>query len=155
MTQLSASSTGPVNTLRSWVEENEASLLAWGIAIARITLGIIFFMHGYQKVFQFGLPGVIANFGQIGIPIPAVTGTLITLLEVFGGLALIFGVFTRFFSALFTIEFIVAIFTVHFVNGFFASNGGYEFPLMLLAGSILTLLAGSGALAVDNNLFKR
>ena len=49
---------------------------------------------------------------------------------------------------------VVAILKVHLAAGFFAPNG-YEFPLMLLAGTVGLTLAGGGAFAVDNVLAAR
>lgn len=155
MTEITAKQRSQGSQVMIWIQENESALRAWGIAAARITLGLIFLMHGYQKMFQFGVPAVVDNFGQLGMPIPAVTGLLITLLELVGGLALIIGLFTRGVALLFTAEFLVAVTAVHLPNGFFAANGGVEFPLMLLAGSFLLVLAGGGALTVDRWIQKR
>ena len=52
--------------------------------------------------------------------------------EFFGGIAIVLGLFTRFFSLAFVIEMGVAIWKVHFKNGLMG-NGGYEFPLALAA----------------------
>ena len=30
----------------------------WGVTILRITVGVIFLMHGYQKLFVYGVSGV-------------------------------------------------------------------------------------------------
>jgi putative oxidoreductase len=50
--------------------------------------------------------------------------------EFFGGIAIVLGLFTRFFSLAFAIEMGVAIWKVHFKNGL-TGNGGFEFPLAL------------------------
>ncbi len=37
--------------------------------LLRMLVGFIFFMHGYQKLFVFGLEGTAAEFTQMGAPL--------------------------------------------------------------------------------------
>lgn len=48
-----------------------------------------------------------------------------------------------------------AIFTVHLENGFWASGGGYELCLALIAGLIAVGFASQGVLSVDGNVLSR
>jgi putative oxidoreductase len=52
--------------------------------------------------------------------------------EFFGGIAIVLGLFTRFFSLAVATEMGIVIWKVHFKNGLMG-NGGYEFPLALAA----------------------
>jgi putative oxidoreductase len=45
---------------------------------------------------------------------------------------------------------LVAIATVHWKNGFFNSNGGYEFNLLIIATAIALAFTGPGTIAVDD-----
>lgn len=117
---------------------------SFGLAVLRIVVGVVFLMHGYQKLFKFGFHGVAAMFGHMGIPIPVVFAVIVTLVEFVGGILLITGIATRIPAALNAIDMIVAILLVHAKRGFF-NPGGFEYPLTLLAATICLVLAGGGA----------
>ena len=115
-----------------------------GLAVLRIVVGIVFFAHGYQKVFKFGFHGVAGMFGHMGIPLPAVAAAVVMLVEFVGGVLLITGLATRLPAALLAIDMLVAILAVHITHGFF-NPMGVEFPLTLLAACICLALSGGGA----------
>jgi putative oxidoreductase len=125
-----------------------------GLTVIRVVTGIVFFMHGWTKVFVWGFEGTAAGFAQMGIPLAGVMGPFVGLLELLGGLALVAGLATRWISIPLAVTMVVAILQVHLAAGFFAPQG-YEFPLTLLAGLTGLALAGGGAFAVDNVLAAR
>ena len=127
---------------------DNSNMRSWGIAILRVIVGIVFLMHGSQKLFTFGFHGVAGMFGHMGIPLPAVSAVVVTLVEFLGGLALIAGLGTRVAAALLAIDMAGAILFVHGKNGFFGPMG-YEFPLTLLASCVCLMLVGGGALSAD------
>jgi putative oxidoreductase len=122
--------------------------LQWfGLTVLRVVVGIVFLVHGYQKLFKFGFHGVAGMFGHMGIPLPAFFAVVVTLVEFVGGFLLIAGVATRVAAALIAIEMAVAVLVVHLKNGFF-NPGGIEFPLTLLAAAICLTIAGGGAFSL-------
>ena len=125
-----------------------------GIAIVRIVTGIIFAVHGGQKLFVYGFAGVTDAFGKMGVPLPGLMGPFIALLEFFGGIALIIGLLTRLAALGLAFEMLGAILLVHLAAGFFLP-AGYEFALTLFATSLGLVLAGPGALSVDATIAAR
>ena len=126
----------------------------WGLAVLRIVVGFTFLMHGWQKVFEMGLPGVAGFFGQLGVPAPTMAATVVAFLELAGGAALLAGLFSRWVAMLLAVDVLVAILLVHLPNGFFGPMG-YELTLLLLGSTVALALAGPGAPALDRVITRR
>jgi len=126
---------------------NEWDLRSWGVALLRVIVGVIFVMHGWQKL-SWGFHNVAEFLGSLGIPQPTLAAVLLTTVEFLGGIALILGLLTRYVAGLLAIDMLVAIMTVHIKNGFFLPKG-VEYPLLLLTANINLMLAGAGALSVS------
>jgi putative oxidoreductase len=123
----------------------------YGIALLRAVVGITFVMHGWMKLFGFGVEGTAGFFGSLGIPFAHANAVFIIALELVGGLLLAAGLFTRVLTPLLAATMVVAIATVHASKGFFMPEG-YEFALLLLAANVSLFLTGPGALALDSVL---
>jgi len=108
--------------------------------VMRLVLGAIMIAHGYHKVFG-GFHHHMEMVGSLGLP--RWLAYLSAGTEFFGGIAIVLGLFTQFFSLAFVIEMGVAIWKVHFKNGF-TGNGGYEFPLALAALAFGLMCFGGG-----------
>lgn len=122
----------------------------------RLTLALVFFVHGSQTLFGlFGGPGLawtgdyLASHGVIPGEFWAVISGLLGL---FGGLALLVGMLTRWVAAAMAIEMIVALVAINLRAGFSASNGGAEFPLLILGALVSLVLSGAQHYAVDEHL---
>jgi putative oxidoreductase len=121
---------------------------ACGLTVLRVVVGVVFFMHGYQKLFKMGFHGVAGMFGHMGIPLPMVFAVIVTLVEFVGGILLIAGVAVRISAALLAVDIAVALLKVHLPHGFFAQTGGIELPLTLLGAAVCLAIAGGGALSL-------
>jgi len=120
-----------------------------GLTILRVVVGVIFLAHGGQKIFVFGFPGVAGAFAQMGVPAASLLGPFVALVEFFGGLALISGLLTRLASLGLMSTMIVAISLVHLKAGFF-NPAGIEFPLSLLASTLMLAVTGAGSWSLDS-----
>ena len=125
-----------------------------GLTMLRVIVGLVFFAHGYQKLFTYGINGVAGSFAQIGIPAPHLSAFLATFAELFGGAALLLGLFTRLAAIPVAITMVVAILNVHLKGGFFAP-AGVEYPLTLLVANLALITAGGGAFAIDNLISRK
>jgi putative oxidoreductase len=124
------------------------------LLVLRLVLGAIFIVHGYQKVFGFGISGVTASFTQMGVPLPAVVAPIVAVLELAGGIALLFGAFTRVAAFLLACDMLGAIILVHAKNGFSAPKG-VENVLGNFAMLVAVALLGAGAYSIDALLARR
>jgi putative oxidoreductase len=120
----------------------------WGVLPLRLVIGLVFVMHGAQKLFGFGLAGTAGFLGSLGIPLPTVAAAVLIAVELLGGLALILGAGTRYVAAALAVEMLVALLTVHLRAGFFVPDG-MEFVLTLLAGCLTLVAVGAGPWSVD------
>jgi putative oxidoreductase len=133
----------------------------WAIVFLRLGIGIIFLIHGLGKLFSIGpaalgLETTAGFLTSIGVPAALFFAWVVALVETFGGLFVILGLLTRYSALLLTVDMIIAILLVHLPNGFVVANGGYEFALLLLLGSVALLFTGAGEkLSLERKLFER
>jgi len=127
-----------------------------GLLIIRLVVGLTFVGHGAQKLFGwFGGTGITGTgnwLKTIGLEKGArVWATLAGLFELIGGLLFASGVLTWLGAAMIAIVMIDAIFAVHGKNGYWMTEGGFEYNFVLIAVAIGVALTGPG----DYVLFHR
>jgi putative oxidoreductase len=109
--------------------------------------------HGAQKLFGAlggpGVSGVAGYFQQMGIAPAVVWAWVVSMVEFFGGAAILIGLLTRVASGLIVIDMVVAILKAHWSFGFDASKGGYELALSFGVVALVLVILGPGPLAID------
>jgi putative oxidoreductase len=132
--------------------------------ILRITLGVVMFPHGAQKLLGwFGGQGFYATLNGFAanLHIPVALTLLVIAAESFGSIGLILGCFTRLGAFGILCNMTGAIFLVHLPNGFFMNwfgkqkGEGFEYHLLAIAIAAALLLAGGGRYSVDRLIYKR
>lgn len=119
---------------------------AYGIALLRISLGVMWVAHALLKLLVFTLPGTADYFASVGLP--GVLAYPVFAAELAGGVALMLGVYAR-QVALALVPIMAAAAWVHLPNGWVhtSPNGGWEYPVFLIVVSVALWLLGDGTLA--------
>jgi putative oxidoreductase len=120
------------------------------LLLLRFALGVIFIHHGYPKLFGHTRE-TIESFVRMGLPgyLAYVSG----LIECFGGLTLIVGLFTRVVGLLLTIELAIGIWKAGHLVANPMAVGTYELPLVLAASAFALAAFGAGAVSLDRAIF--
>lgn len=115
--------------------------------VLRVSLGVMFIAHGLLKVMVFTLPGSAQFFASVGFP--GWMAYVVTFAEIAGGVALLAGIYTR-QVAYALVPILLGAFYVHSGNGwvFSSENGGWEYPLFLVAATVVQALLGPGRYVV-------
>ena len=131
---------------------------SWSQLILRVTLGVVMFPHGAQKLFGlFGGPGFAGTMNMFTqkMGIPAVFAFLVIITESLGSLGLIVGFLTRLAAFGIFCIMLVAIAMVHWPNGFFMNwignqpGEGFEYHLLVNGIAIVLMIWGAGRWSVD------
>jgi putative oxidoreductase len=107
----------------------------WGISAS---IGVIFIIHSLKK-FDPSWQEWLMSIGM-----PSEMQLPIALAEFIGGILLITGVLTRITGSVFAVILLGAIFHIRWENGFFVSQGGWEWDLVMLAAVLAIIVAGPG-----------
>jgi putative oxidoreductase len=127
-----------------------------GLAAVRVVVGLLFVGHGTQKLFGWfgghGLEGTSGFFEQIGLKPGRKAAIAAGASEAGGGALLALGFLTPLASAALTGVMVQAIRTVHLEKGPWNQEGGYEYPLVLIAAAFAVADAGPGEWSLDHAL---
>ncbi|MCB1488728.1 MAG: DoxX family protein [Bauldia sp.] len=119
--------------------------------VLRVSMGILFLVHAGLKIFVFTPAGTAAFFSSLGLPGPL--AYLVMAAELFGGIALILGIWTRWVSLALVPILLGSIYTPHGAAGFIFSNegGGWEFPAFWAVALVVQALLGDGAVSLGKS----
>lgn len=129
--------------------------------LLRLIIGFGYMAHGWAKLSR-GPAGFEKLLIQTGVPFPHFTSWLVPFTELFGGLAILLGVFVTLISIPLIITQFVALFTVQIKYGFSSVNTigltpngpifgppGFEINLLYIAGLLSLILTGAGIFSID------
>jgi len=151
-----------IGRVRSWVVAFFRTDNDWYGLVMRLSLGVVFFPHGAQKVLGWfgghGLSGTLGFFTSMGMPLAL--AVLVVAGEFLGSLGLITGFLTRLCGFGITCIMTGAIFMVHLNNGFFmnwmgavvdgkAAGEGFEFHLLAIGLALALMFKGGGKYSAD------
>jgi len=132
----------------------------YGLTALRLCVGAVFVAHGAQKLFGAwgggGLAGTSAYLGSLGLGPAYPLAVALGVTEFAGGLLLLVGGATLWASLALAVAMAVAVWKVHAQNGFFLNwsmtpnqGHGVEYSLVLIGALVALMLAGPGALSID------
>jgi putative oxidoreductase len=129
------------------------------LLVLRVVPGLLLIGHGLQKLVppRYSPPllhasGVRATgdfFEQLGIRPGVGAAVLAGLSEVLGGFSLGAGLLTPVGTILIGAVMTTAILTAHVRNGIWTTEGGFEFPLLLLALAFVISALGAGTYSIN------
>ena len=124
--------------------------------VLRVGIGTIFVAHGLQKLFGWwggpGWEGWKGFVAYLGLKPSLFWASISLVAELGGGLALIAGLLVPLAAAGLVAQTIVLFVKVHWPNGFWAANGGIEFPLAFLVGAFAVQVVGPREWSLDSLL---
>lgn len=110
------------------------------LSILRIITGLLFMQHGMQKLF-----GLIGGQPVPVMSMPGIAGVL----EFFGGLLIVIGLFTRVVAFILSGQMAVAYFLAHAPQGFWPVNNRGELAVLYCFVFLYLAFAGGGPWSLD------
>ena len=120
---------------------------SYAALLLRLSLGTMWITHALLKVLVFSVPGFQGFLVSHGMP-PALALPVIAI-ELIGGALIVLGIHGR-LASLLLLPVLIGATAVHAANGWMFSNpqGGWEYPVFLIAMSIVHGLLGDGAFSL-------
>jgi len=120
--------------------------------VARVLLALVFAVSGFGKIW--GIDGTAAQMASHGIPLPNVLVYGVVLLELGGGLALMFGLFTRPLALIFALYLLTLALVFHNYWAMpeaqqHAQQTAFLEHLSMLGGMLYVFAFGAGAWSLD------
>lgn len=122
----------------------------------RLVVGLTFAAHGARTLFGAfggaGIAGTAELFEQLGLRPGKLNAWLGGTAELLGGLLIALGLLTPVAAAVLIADMTTAVLTVHLRNGFFDTDQGFEYNLVLATALFALAGVGTGAYSIDGAL---
>jgi putative oxidoreductase len=132
-------------------EHTQNSYTNLALTLLRIIAGLLFMQHGAQKLF-----GVFGGLGGNGAPAPFPQLMWFAgVMEFFGGLCVLLGLFTRPVAFLLSGEMAVAYFMGHAPRGFWPILNHGELAVLFCFIFLFLAVAGGGQFTLDKLIYRK
>ena len=120
------------------------------LLVLRVILGVVLVAHGWPKLKN--LRATAQSFEEgMGFKPGRLWATIAMIVEFFGGVALILGIFTQGVAAFVLIQFLVIIIWKILKKS--PIVGGLELDLLIWAIAVLLAVHGAGTISLDQSIF--
>ena len=137
----------------AYIEVGSTRVYDAALLILRAALGMMIFVHGYNKAFRGGrLSGTGRWFQSMGMRPGKVHAALAASTEMGVGVLLVLGMITQVAAAGLIALMVVAFWTVHRDKGFMITGEGWEYVAFIAAMSLVCAILGPGRLSLDSEL---
>ena len=144
---------GAIRTEGGYIEVGSLRTYDTALMLLRAALGMMIFVHGYNKAFRGGkLAGTGRWFQSMGMRPGKVHATLAAGTEMGVGVLLVLGLLTQLAAAGLIALMVVAFWTVHRDKGFMITGEGWEYVALIAVMSLVTAILGPGAMSLDYEL---
>ena len=125
---------------------SKANLQTYAHTLLRVVAGFTYSLHGFQKLFGYFGGSRAHTFSEMWIA---------AVLECFGGLLILVGLFTRPVAFLLCGEMAVAYFKQHFPKGFWPISNGGELAVLYCFIFLYLMSSGAGPWSLDRKIRKK
>lgn len=129
-------------------------LAPYAYTLMRCATGAILAPHGIQKILQSPISRYSETIAAAGLPFSDALAYLTYFSESAAAVCLVFGLFTRVAAAMIAVEMLVVVFVFQWSYGYFWTNRGFEFPLLLALLCIGIFCRGGGRHSIDHLIGK-
>jgi putative oxidoreductase len=129
-------------------------LSPYAYTLVRVATGAILLPHGIQKVFFLNIARYTEIIAGKGLPFPELLAYLTFFTESVGAACVMIGLFTRVAAAMIAIEMLVIVCVFQWQFGYFWTNRGYEYALLLMLLAVAIFFRGGGKCSIDRLIGK-
>ena len=129
---------------------NSIRILDTALLMLRASLGMMIFVHGYNKMFRGGgIAGTGKWFQAIGMRPGKFHAAMAATTEMALGVLLVIGLLTSLAAAGLIAVMLVAFWTAHRGKGFMITGEGWEYVALIAVMSLVCAMLGPGGLSLD------
>lgn len=124
------------------------------LLLARVGLGLVLVVHGWQKVQQ-GVGATAEGFAAMGIPAAEAAAVFAMVAEVGGGALIALGLLTPVAGVLVALQMAGAFWFAHRGTAVLVTEGGFELVLVIGLLALVLAVVGAGRFSADHALLAR